>query len=100
MGVHITKYGLKLLYVRKVYYANNVWFCTRVNSPGIDTPWQNMHEDKVSKLGMWIVVEELRAHQATMAWGMVFGVVVPEVGDSRAPITVELTLTSAIYDPV
>ena len=44
-----------------------------------------MHDGKVSKLYMWLVVEELRAHQSVMAWGMVFGVVVPEVGASGGP---------------
>ena len=45
--------------------------------PGIDTLSQKMHDDKVSKLDMWLVVEDVRAHQAVMAWGMVFGVLVP-----------------------
>ena len=67
---------------------------------GIDTPSQKMHEDEVSKLDMWLVVEELRAHQAVMAWGMVFGVVVPEVGASRGPVNFELALAGAIPDPV
>ena len=44
-----------------------------------------MHDDKVSKLDMWIIVEEPREYQAMMAWGMVFGVVVPEVGASGGP---------------
>ena len=35
-----------------------------------------------------------------MYWGVVFGVVVPEVGASRVPVNLELTLTSAISDPV
>ena len=59
-----------------------------------------MHDDEVRKLDMWLVVEELRAHQVMMAWGVVFGVVVPEVGSSGGPINLELTLTSAISDPV
>ena len=59
-----------------------------------------MHDDEVSKLDMWLVVEVLRAHQAMMASGMMFGVVVPEVGASGAPVNLELSLTSAIYDPV
>ena len=41
-----------------------------------------MHEDEVRNLDMCLVVEKLRAHPAIMAWGMVFGVVVPEVGAS------------------
>ena len=59
-----------------------------------------MHDDAVSKLDMWLVVEELRAHQAMMAWGVVFGVVVSEGGASVGPVNIELTLTSAISDPV
>ena len=66
----------------------------------MDTPSQKMHDNEVSKLDMWIVVEELRAHQAMVAWGMVFGVVVPEVGDCRGPVNLELTLTGVIPDPV
>ena len=49
---------------------------------------------------MWLVVEELRSHQAVMAWGMVFGVVVPKVGASGGPVNIELDLTGAIPDPV
>ena len=59
-----------------------------------------MHDNKVSKLDMWLVVEELRTHQAMMAWGMVFGVVVPNVGASGGPVNLELTLTGVIPDPV
>ena len=59
-----------------------------------------MHDDDVIKLDMWLVVEELRAHQEMMAWGMVFGVVVSEVGASGATVNLELTLTSAISVPV
>ena len=51
-------------------------------------------------MDIWLVVEELRAHQAMMAWGVVFGVVVPKVGASGAPVNLELTLTSAISVPV
>ena len=59
-----------------------------------------MHDDEVSKLEMWLVVEELRVHQAMMAWGVMFGVLVSEVGASGAPVNLELTLTSAISNPV
>ena len=59
-----------------------------------------MHDDKVRKLYMWIFVEELRVHQAVMAWGMVFGVVVPKVGASGGPVNLELDLEGAIPDPV
>ena len=61
----------------------NAWFYTYcTHFTGIDTPLQKMHDNKVRKLDMWLVVEELRAHQSVMAWGMVFGVVVPKVGAS------------------
>ena len=80
--------------------ANNVQFYARAHFPLIDTPSQKMHGNKVSKLDIWLVVEELRAHQSMMAWGMVFGVVVPEVGASGGPVNLELTLTSTISDPV
>ena len=80
--------------------ANNVRFCAYcTNFLGIDTPLQKMHDDEVGKLEIWLVVEELRAHQAMMAWGMVFGLVVPEVA-SGGPVNLELTLPTAIYDPV
>ena len=59
-----------------------------------------MHDGKVRKLDMWLVVEELRAHQAMMSWGVVFGVVVSKVGASGGPVNLELTLASAISDPV
>ena len=59
-----------------------------------------MHDDEVSKLDMWLVVEEIRVHQMMMDWGVMFGVVVPEVGASRCPVNLELTLMSAISDPV
>ena len=49
---------------------------------------------------MWIFMEEVRAHQSVMAWGMVFGVVVPEVGASRGPLYLEVALADAIPDPV
>ena len=57
-----------------------------------------MHDDEVIKLDMRLVVEELRAHQAMMDWGMVVGVVVPKHGASGGPVNLELTLTSAISD--
>ena len=44
-------------------------------------------------------MEELRAHQAVMTWGVGFGVVVPEVGASGGPVNLELNLTSTISDP-
>ena len=58
--------------------GNDVRFCAYcTHFPGIDTPSQNMHDDEVSKLDMWLVVEEFREHQLVVAWVMVFGVVVP-----------------------
>ena len=72
----------------------------REHFPGIDTPLQKMHDKEVIKLDTWLVVEELREHQAMMAWGVVFGVVVPKVGASGGPVNLELTLTSAISDLV
>ena len=59
-----------------------------------------MHDDEVIKLDMWLVVEELWAHEAMMSWGVVFGVIVPEVGAYGSPVNFELTLTGAIPDPV
>ena len=59
-----------------------------------------MNDNKVSKLDMCLVVEELRAHQAVMALGMVFGVVFPKVGASGGPVNLELALTGAISNPV
>ena len=101
MSVHIYKYGLKWLYDRNVSSAINVRFYAYcAHFPGNDTPSQKMHDDEVSKLKMWPVVEELRSHQAMVAWVMVFGVVVPKVGDSGAPVNIELALTSSIPDPV
>ena len=35
-----------------------------------------------------------------MAWGMVFGVVVPEVGASGGPLNLEVALEGAIPYPV
>ena len=61
---------------------------------------QKMNDNEVRKLVMWLVVEELRAHQAMMAWVMVFCVIVPEVRASGGPVNLKLTLTSAISDPV
>ena len=100
MGFHITKYGLKWIYGCNVSSTNNVQFCACAHFPGIDTPSQNMHDNKVRKLDMCLVVEEMRAHQAMMAWEVVFGVLVPEVGASGGPLNLELTLASAISDPV
>ena len=101
MSVHIYKYILQWIYGRNVSSGINVRFCADcAHFPGIYTLSQKMHDGKVSKLDMWLVVEELRAHQAMMAWVMVFGVVVPEVGASGGLANLELTLTSAIPHPV
>ena len=48
----------------------------------------------------WIVMEEVRAHQSVMAWGMMFGVVVPNVDASRGLVNLEVALVGAIPDPV
>ena len=89
MSVHIYNYRLQWLYGRNMSSGINAWFCAYcAHFPGIDTTSQNMHDDKVSKLYMWLVVEELRAHQSVMVWGIVFGVVVPEVGDSGGPVNI------------
>ena len=83
MSVHIYKHGLQWLYVRNVSSGINVRFCAYcAHFPGIDTPLKNMNDNEVSKFDMWLVVEEPRAHQAVMAWGMVFVVLVSEVGAS------------------
>ena len=61
----------------------NSWFCAYcAHSTGIDTPLQNMHDNEASKFDMWLVVEEVRAHKLVTAYGVVFGVVVSEVGAS------------------
>ena len=70
MSVHIYKYALQWIYGRNVSSGINVRFCAYcaycAHFPGIETPLQKMHDDEVSKLDMWLVVEELRAHQAMM----------------------------------
>ena len=101
MSVHIYKYGLQWIYGRNVSSGINVQFCAYcAHFRGIDTPSQKMHDDEVSKLDMWLVVEELREHRAMMAWRMVFGVVFPKVGASGGPVNLEFTLTGEIPDPV
>ena len=67
---------------------------------GIYTPSQNMHDDEVRKVDMWLVVEEVRAHQLVMSWRMVFGVVVSKVGASGGQVYLEMDLAGAIPDPV
>ena len=62
------------------YGIHSRFYVYGVHSTGIDTPLQMMHGNDVSKVYMWLVVEEVRAHQSVMAWEMVFGVVVPKVG--------------------
>ena len=59
-----------------------------------------MHDNKVRKVYMWIVMEEVRAHQSVMAWGMLFDVVVSEVGASGGPVNIEVALAGVIPDPV
>ena len=101
MSVHNFKYGLQWLYGRNVSFGINAQFCSYcAHFPGIYTPLQNMHDNEVRKLDMWLVVEELRAHQSVIAWGRVFGAVVPEVGASGAPVNIELAMAGAIPDTV
>ena len=69
-------------------------------SLGIDTPSHKIHDNKVCKIDMRIIVEEVRAHQLVMTWGMVFGVVVAKVGASGVPLYLELAMAGAIHDPV
>ena len=59
-----------------------------------------MHGNEVSKVNFWLVVEEVRENQPGMAWEMVFGVVVSEVGASRVPVNIEMALADDIPDPV
>ena len=76
-------------------------FCAYcAHSTGINTHSQKMHENKVSKVEMWLVVEEVRAHKSVMAWGMVFDVVVPKVGAYWDQANREVALAGAIPDPV
>ena len=47
--------------MRDVYSGINARLCAYyTQSMGIDTPLQNMHDDKVYKVEMWIVVQEVR----------------------------------------
>ena len=59
-----------------------------------------MHDDEVGKVYMWLVVEELRAYQSVMSWGMLSSVLVPNVGSSGAPANLEVALVGEIPDPV
>ena len=82
-------------------YGINARFCAYcAQYTGIDTPSQKMHDGKVHKVDMWLVVDEVRAHQYVVDWGMVFGVVVSEVGASGGPINIEVDLLGEIPDPV
>ena len=79
----------------------NARFCAHCDKyMGIDTPSQKMHDNKFRKVDMWLVVEEVRAHQTVMAWSMVFGVVVAEVGASGVSVNLEVALEGAIPDPI
>ena len=79
----------------------NARFCAHcAHSMGIDTPSQKMHDNDVIKVYMWIVAEEVRAHQLVMTWGVLFGVLVPEVGASRSPVNLEVSLAGATPNPV
>ena len=59
-----------------------------------------MHDNEVSKVYMWLVVDKVRVHQLVMTSGMVFGVVITEVCASRGPVNIEVALEVAITDPV
>ena len=94
-------YRLQWLYDQDMSSGINARFCAYcAHSTGIDTPLHNMHDNEVIKVYVWLVLEEVRAHQSVMAWGMVFGVLVPEVGASGLPINIEVSLAGAIPDPV
>ena len=49
---------------------------------------------------MWLVFEEVSVYQSLMTWGMVFGVLVPEVGASGGLVNIEVSLAGVIPDPV
>ena len=49
---------------------------------------------------MWIVVEGVRVHESVMAWEMVFGMIVPKVGDSGDAVNIEVALAGGIPDPL
>ena len=101
MTMQIYNYRLQWPYGCNVSSVINARFCVYcAYFPGIDTFSQKMHDNEVSKLDIWLVVEKMRAHQAMVDWGIVFGVVVPEVGASGGPVNCELTLMGAIPDPV
>ena len=94
-------YGLKWLYGQDVSSSINSRFCVYcTHSTGIYIPLQKIHDDKVIKLYMSIILEEVRAYQSVMAWGMVFGVVVPEVSSSGGLVNLEVAMAGAIPDPV
>ena len=57
---------------------------------------QKIHDNEVCKVDMWLFVEEVRAHQLVM----VFGVVVAKAGAYRGPVNLELSLSGAIPDSV
>ena len=101
MSVHIYNYRLNWIYGRDVSSVINARFCAYcAYSKGIYTPSQNMHYNKARKVYMWLVVEEVRAHQSLMAWGMVFGVVVPKFGAYGGTVNLEVTLAGANPDLV
>ena len=101
MSVHIYNCRLQWLYSRNVYSGIHARFCAYcAHFLGIYTPLQQMHDDEFSKLDVWLVVEELRAHQLVLAWGVLFGVVVPKVDASGGPLNIELALAGAIPDPL
>ena len=63
MCVCAYNYRLQWLYGRDVSSGINSCFCAYcAHYTGIDTPSQKMHDDKVSKVYLWLVVEEVRVH--------------------------------------
>ena len=101
MSVCGYNYMLQWIYGHDVSSDINAWFCTYcAHSMRIDTNLHKMHENKVSKVYMWLVVEEVRAYHSVMDWGIMFGVVVPEVGASGGTVNLEVALAGGIPDPL
>ena len=94
-------YMLQWIYGCDVCSGINARFCAYcTHSTGIYTSLQKMHDNKFSKVYMWIFMEEVRSHKSVMAWGMVIGVVVPKFRASEGPVNLEVALVGAIPDPV
>ena len=101
MSVHSYNCRLQWIYGRDVSSGINEWFFAYcAYYIGIYTPLQKMHDDKVGKVYMWLVMEEMRVCQSLMAWGMVSDVLVPKFGASRGQVNLEVSLAGKIPDPV